>query len=158
MISEKIEKYRNKDKNNPKYLFHGSPHKLDKLVPRQSHDSSNEEINIDNAVFMFPIPEKASAYSFKDTIKKRSEGLNWDFYIPNDDNDEIIMYMKNVDIDEDITGYIYVIEMSPDYVKDPNTSLQYKSHKEIIPIDVIEVKYKDFAKYYQVDNKQKKKR
>ena len=66
--------------------------------------------------------------------------------------------MKNVDIDEDITGYIYVIEMSPDYVKDLNTSLQYKSHKEIIPIDVIEVKYKDFAKYYQVDNKQKKKR
>lgn len=154
MINEKLEKYKNEDINNPKYLFHGSPHKLDKLVPKQSHDSLNQINNIDNAVFLFPLPEKASAYSFKDTIKQNSIGLEYDFSIPNN-NSEIVMYMKNVNIDEDIIGYIYVIEMTPDYIKDEN-SLQYKSHKEIIPIDIIEVKYQDFADYYYVDNGKRK--
>ncbi len=154
MINEKLEKYKNNDINNPKYLFHGSPHKLDKLVPKQSHDSLNQINNIDNAVFLFPLPEKASAYSFKDTIKQNSMGLEYDFSIPNN-NSEIVMYMKNVNIDENIIGYIYVIEMTPDYIKDEN-SLQYKSHKEIIPIDIIEVKYQDFADCYYVDNQKRK--
>ena len=45
-----LEKYLNQDINNPKYLFHGSSFKLDKLEPRQSKDNENKD-NEDNAIF-----------------------------------------------------------------------------------------------------------
>ena len=33
------DKYINQDINNPKYLFHGSPKKLQQLKPKKSQDS-----------------------------------------------------------------------------------------------------------------------
>ena len=146
----RLNEYLTQDINNPKYLFHGSPIKLDKLIPKLSHDSNNSQDNIDKAVFLFPSLIKASAYAFKDTIKEISEDLEWNFYIPS--NDELpVMTMTNVNIDEDIIGYIYVFKIDKDMIKD-NNLLQYKCHKEIIPDDVIEIKYKDFMQYYEVRN------
>ena len=143
-----IDKYLNQDINNSKYLFHGSPKSLKKLVPNQSHDSNNNEDNVANAVFLFPSFIKATAYAFKDTIKENSKDLDWNFTIPNN-NDIPVMIMENVNIDESIKGYIYVVEKDNDMIKD-NNSLQYKCKKEIIPIDTIEVTYKDYKKYYSI--------
>ena len=148
-----FDKYLNQDIDNPKYLFHGSPRRLFKLVPKLSHDSDGNIDNIAEAVFLFPSFLKSTPYAFKDTIKKYSAGLNWDFDIPNGD-DYPLMKMSNVNIDENIIGYIYVFENCSDMIKDDET-YQYKCYKELVPIDVIEVCYKDYMKYYEVASKRK---
>ena len=148
-----LDKYLEQDIDNPKYLFHGSPKRLYKLVPMLSHDSDGNINNIADAIFLFPSFLKSTPYSFKDTIKKNSKELKWSFDIPNG-NDFPLMKMSNVNIDEDIIGYIYVFENNPDMIKD-NDSYQYKCYKELVPIDVIEVSYNDYMKYYEVINKRK---
>ena len=66
----------------------------------------------------------------------------------------LLMKMKNVNIDDSIIGYIYVFLNNNDMNKDDN-SYQYKCYKELEPIDVVEVCYKDYMKYYEVINKRK---
>lgn len=150
-MRNKIQEYINQDIHNPKYLFHGSPCKLDKIIPRQSHDSNDNQDNIANAVFLFPSFIKASAYAFKDTIKKNSDGLEWEFEVSNGD-DYPVMIMKNVNIDESIIGYIYVFENNMDILKDYGSSLQYKAYKELVPVDVVPVLYRDYKQFYEVNN------
>lgn len=144
----KIEKYLNQDIDNPEFLFHGSPYKLDKVSPRLSHDSLNQEENIAEAVFLFPSFIKSIPYAFKDTIKANSSNLDWSFDIPND-NVLPIMIMRNVNIDENIKGYIHVFKKDSDMIKDEGT-YQYKCYKELIPCDVLEVCYKDFEEYFEI--------
>ena len=146
-----LEKYLNQDINNPIYLFHGSPKKLLKINPQQSHDSNNNLNNIATAIFLFPSFLKATPYAFKDTIKEKSFNLKYNFIIPND-NTFPLMIMENVDIDENIIGYIYVFKKDSDMVKD-NNSYQYKCYKELEPIDIVEIKYKDYKEYYNVIKK-----
>ena len=64
------------------------------------------------------------------------------------------MIMENVNIDENIVGYIYVLLKDEDMIKD-NDSYQYKCFKEKQPIDIIKVTYKDFKEYYEIANKTK---
>lgn len=142
-----LNKYINQDIDNPKYLFHGSPKLLDKLVPIMSHDSDNTKENIACAVFLFPSFLKATPYAFKDTIKANSKNLKYDFMIPNG-NEYPLMKMKNVIIDENMYGYIYVFKKDIDMIKDDN-SYQYKCYKEIEPVDIVKVYYKDYKKYYK---------
>ena len=150
-MKNKIQEYINQDIHNPKYLFHGSPCLLSKVVPMQSHDSNNNVDNIANAVFLFPSFIKASAYAFKDTIKRNSAGLEWEFEISNSD-EYPVMTMKNVNIDESMVGYIYVFENDLDITKDCGSSLQYKAYKELVPIDVITIEYSVFKQFYEVNN------
>ena len=152
----KMNEYLNQDIDNPKYMFHGSPKKLIKVKPILSHDSDNNQNNIAEAVFLFPSFIKCSPYAFKDTIKEDSkkQGLHYDFDIPND-NEYPLMIMKNVSINPNIVGYIYVFKKDDDMIKD-KYSYQYKCFKELIPIDIIEVKYKDYEKYFEVNNYSKK--
>ncbi|MBR3162330.1 MAG: hypothetical protein IKF19_06345 [Bacilli bacterium] len=49
-MNSKIDKYLNQDINNPKYLFHGSPKKLDIIIPNKGIDSNN---NIDNIAMLY---------------------------------------------------------------------------------------------------------
>lgn len=149
-----IRKYLNQDIDNPKYLFHGSPKKLERLIPKKSHDSNNESINIATAIFMFPSFLKATPYAFKDTIKEKNKHNKWSFTIPNDDSYPL-MKMENVIIDENIKGYIYVFELDSSMIKDED-SYQYKCFEEKTPIDIIEVYYKDFKDYYEVENENRR--
>lgn len=153
-MQKKIKEYLNQDINNPKYLFHGSPIRTTIIIPMQSHDYTGNVNNIANAIFLFPSLIKASAYAFKDTIKKNSEGLRWNFEIPNS-NDFPVMTMENVNIDENIIGYIYVFHYDERIKKDSGSSLQYKSFEKLIPIDIIQVCYKDFKEYYYLKNSNK---
>ena len=150
ITNEQLMEYMNQDIYHPKYLFHGSIELFDKLIPMQSHDSNGTESNIAKAVFMFPSFIKAVPYAFKDTIRSRSEKLKWDFYIPNDE-EEPFMTMKNVNYDDDIEGYVYVIAYDEEFVKDTD-SLQYKGFKEITPIGVIKVKFGDYKEQFRIIN------
>ena len=146
-----INEYLNQDIDNPTYLFHGSCKKLSKLTPQLSHDSNGDINNIACAVFLFPSFLKSTPYAFKDTIKLNSSG--WSFDRPNG-LEFPLMSMSGVNIDEDIIGYIYVFLKDDDMIKDSD-SYQYKCYKELVPIDVIEVCYKDYMKYYEVINKRR---
>lgn len=143
-----LEEYLNQDINNPKYLFHGSPRKLEVIEPHVSHDSSGNVRNISNAVFLFPSFLKATPYAFKDTIKELSEGKKWNFTIPNDDSYPL-MSMSDVTISDDIIGYIYVFLKDDSMVKDEE-SYQYKCFSSLKPIDVVLVRYGDYSSYYEV--------
>ena len=59
--------------------------------------------------------------------------------------------MKNVSIDENMIGYVYVFKYKENMIKDYN-SYQYKCYSNLVPIDVIEVCYKDYSYYYEVNN------
>lgn len=144
----KIQKYLKQDIDQPKYLFHGSCKKLDKIIPKQSFDSNNCQDNIANAIFLFPSFLKATPYAFKDTIKKNSEDLKWNFEIPNNDMFPL-MIMENVNINENIVGYVYVFKKD-DSMKKDEKSYQYKCYSELIPYDRIEIKYSDYKAYYEV--------
>ena len=143
-----LEKYLNQDINNPEYLFHGSPKKMDILVPHESHDSRGNSNNLATAVFLFPSFLKATPYAFKDSIKVLSVGKKWNFEIPNDDSYPL-MKMSNVQLDDNLIGYVYVFKKDEAMIKD-SESYQYKCFTEIKPIDVVEVRYRDFASYYEV--------
>ena len=148
--------YLNQDIDNPKYMFHGSPKKLTILNPILSHDSDDNKDNIAEAIFLFPSFIKCTPYAFKDTIKENSKklGMHYDFNIPNDD-EYPLMTMKNVSINKNIKGYIYVFKYDDTMIKD-KYSYQYKCYQKLIPIDVVEVNYKDYEQYYEVVNYRKR--
>ena len=146
-----IEEYLNQDINNPKYLFHGSPKKLSILKPKLTNDSNHNKNNIATAIFLFPSFLKSTPYAFKDTIKKLSSELDWNFEISNN-NIYPLMIMENVNVFDDIIGYIYVFKKDNSMIKDNNT-YQYKCYHQLVPIDIIKVKYQEYKKYYKVINK-----
>ena len=143
-----LEKYLKQDIDNPTYLFHGSPKKLSKITPQISHDSNDNPDNIASAVFLFPSFLKATPYAFKDTIKQNSLDIDYNFEIPNTDSYPL-MIMENVNIDVNILGYIYVFKKDNSMIKDEK-SYQYKCYTELVPTDIIEIKLKDYIKYYEI--------
>jgi len=144
-----IREYIFQDENNPKYLFHGSPKKIDVLEKRQSHDSDNNPNNIDNAVFLTSSFITATAYAFKDSIKEASKDLSYDFNI-NNYGEIPIMVMENVIIPENLEGYIYVFEKDDSFENVPIGSFQYKSHSNLKPNKVLKVNYKDYKNNYKI--------
>lgn len=152
-MENKFQKYLNQDIDNPVYLFHGSPKILSEIHPNQSYDLNGNEQNIANAIFLFPSFLKATPYAFKDTIKSASDGLKWNFEITNS-NTLPLMTMENVNINEDITGYVYVFLKDDDMLKDSD-SYQYKCYQSKKPIDIVKVTYRDFKNYYHVKNNNK---
>lgn len=147
-MNNKIDEYLNQDIDKPKYLFHGSPYKLDRLIPQTSHDSKGNDNNIATAIFLFPSFLKSTPYAFMETIIANSQELPWDFDIPNS-NTSPLMTMSNVNINENMVGYIYVFEKNDLMIKDEK-SYQYKCYQELMPYDVVEITYKDFSQYYEL--------
>lgn len=144
--------YEKNDLHNPKYLFHGSPMLIETIEQRQAHDSNNNPENEDFAVFLTSSFLIASAYAFKDKIKELSKDLDWNFDIGYDpDKDEICIRMDNVNVNDDIEGFIYVFPFSEEY-EHHGKSIQYKCHKNIKPIDVVKIKFSDYKNYYSINN------
>ena len=145
-----MDNYFSNDLANPTYLFHGSPKVLDTIEQRQAHDSNGDAENEDFAVFLTSSFIIASAYAFKDKIKELSDDLDWNFEIGYDaDIDEVNIKFENVNIDDNIEGFIYVFPFSENY-EHHGRSIQYKCHENIKPVDIIKVKLADFKKYYQI--------
>jgi len=72
------------------------------------------------------------------------------------DNDKIFIKMDNVNIDDNIEGFIYVVPFNENY-EHHGRSIQYKCHENIKPIDVIKVKLSDYKNYYAINNSTKSK-
>lgn len=150
-----LEKYINNDLNNPKYLFHGSPKLLEEIEQRQATDFTHNLENEDYAVFLTSSYLIASAYAFKDKIKEISNDLRWNFEIGgNSETGEINIIMENVNVDDDLEGYIYVFPFDKTYVHNEN-SIQYKCHKNIRPMDKIKIRFSDFKDYYVINQNNK---
>ena len=146
-----MNKYLDNSLTNPTFLFHGSPKKLEVIEQRQAYDSNGAKENEDFAVFMTSSFIIASAYAFKDRIKEMSEGLDWNFDIGRDaDTGDIFVVMDNVNVDDELEGYIYVFDYDGSYTHE-GSSIQYKCHKNVVPIDVVNIKFKDFKKYYSIN-------
>ena len=52
--------------------------------------------------------------------------------------------MENVCVDDDIEGYIYIFVNDGSFVNEPIGSLQFKSFKNLKPVDALKIKYKDY--------------
>ena len=141
--------YEHNDINNPKYLFHGSPKKLDKIIPHQAHDSNGNEENEDYAVFLTSSFIIASAYAFKDKIKEISDDLDYNFNIGCTNDNDYFVDIENVRISDSIYGYIYVFPFDEAKVK-YSGGAQYKYYGELEPIDVIKINFKDYRDKYNI--------
>lgn len=150
----KLEEYKNQDKWNPKYLFHGSPYEIDILEPRKSIDTLNSE-NEDNAIFLTSWFINAAAYAFRNKLKE----LNDDYSFLINNNGEIPAMSFSVDyLPDDLYGYIYIFKKTDDIVKDDHIyTTQYRCYHELYPIDVVKVYYKDFSDYFNREISKKNK-
>ena len=60
----------------------------------------------------------------------------------------MIFTAKNVP--DELLGYVYVFNMQKDILKDSHkNTTQYRCYIELKTIDIIEVKYKDYEKYFK---------
>ena len=134
--------------------------KYDKLMKISYSNSGDMKGNVENLIIDvdrqvikyrysdgFDIPVLVNVYSISDE-DINNLGLHYNFNIPNDD-DYPLMIMSNVSINPNIVGYIYVFKKDKDMIKDMHT-YQYKCYKKLVPIDIVEVHYKDYEKYYKL--------
>lgn len=151
-MMENIEKYVNQDRNHPKYLFHGSPILTDKIVPNLSHDDGVNKSNEELALFLFPVFKKTVPYALKKAFCKPIEGVEQEesyFETSLRGISYPFATIKNRVIDEEEKGYVYVFLKDETMVKDKD-NYQYRCYHELIPIDIIEVKFKDFASDFAI--------
>ena len=150
-----LEEYQYQDIFNPKYLFHGTAHEIEKLECRKSLDSENKD-NEDNAIFLTSSFYTASAYAFSRRLKEIND--NYSFSMNN--SGELPAMTFEVDnLPEDLCGYIYVFDKSDDMIKDNREfTTQYRCYHNLTPQNVIKVDYKDFEEYFSRENQSKKSR
>ncbi len=144
-----LEELKKQDIFNPKYLFHGTSNKIDKLVCSQSIDSKNKK-NEDNAIFLTSSIYTAAAYAFSRRLKEINE--HYSFSMNN--NGELPAMIFEVDnLPNDLYGYIYIFNKDDDMIKDNREyTTQYRCYHDLLPQKVIRVNYSDFEDYFQRDN------
>ena len=147
-----LKEYKEQDVFNPKYLFHGTAHEVEKLELKQSTDSENKD-NEDNAVFLTSSIYTAAAYAFSRRLKEINE--HYSFSMNN--NGELPAMIFEVDnLPDDLYGYIYIFDKSDDMIKDNHHfTTQYRCYHNLIPQKVIKVNYKDFEEFFSRKNYQK---
>ena len=148
-----LNEYINQDVFNPKYLFHGTAQKLEKLELRQSADSKNKD-NEDNAIFLTSSIYNAAAYAFSRRLKELNE--HYSFSMNN--NGELPAMIFEVDnLPEDLYAYIYIFEKNEDMIRDAHQfTTQYRCYHDLIPQKVIKVNYKDFEEFFSRKTQTKK--
>lgn len=148
-----LNEYMNQDVFNPKYLFHGTAHEIEKLELRQSIDNENKD-NEDNAIFLTSSIYTAAAYAFSRRLKELNE--HYSFSMNN--NGEIpAMVFEVENLPDDLCGYIYIFEKSEDMIKDNHQfTTQYRCYHDLIPQKVIKVNYRDFEEFFSRENQTKK--
>ena len=154
-MNENIKKYIENNPDNPKYLFHGSPWLMEELTPQQSHDSGDNQDNVDCAVFMYPVFFKCVPYALKrGFIYKEEFGEDSWFETYNRTTGYPYAVLNNRDIDMDAIGYVYVFEKSDDIIKDP-MNYQYRCYHPLKPIDIVQVQMKDYIDLFEIRNSNK---
>ena len=147
-----LNEYMNQDVFNPKYLFHGTAHEIDKLELRQSTDSENKD-NEDNAIFLTSSIYTAAAYAFSRRLKELNEHYSFSM---NNNGGLPAMVFEVDNLPDDLCGYIYVFEKSEDMIKDDHQiTTQYRCYHDLKPQKVIKVNYKDFEEFFSKGNQTK---
>ena len=148
-----LEEYLKQDVFNPKYLFHGTAHEIEKLECRQSIDSENKD-NEDNAIFLTSSFYTAAAYAFSRRLKEINEHCSFSM----NNNGELPAMIFEVDnLPENLCGYVYVFEKSDDMIKDNHQyTTQYRCYHDLKPQKVIKISYKDFEEFFNRKNNPKK--
>lgn len=129
-----------------KYLFHGSPHEIVELEPRQTTDSSGEEWNIDQAIFATPRAVWAVAHAIVEPLEK-TKGPAY-FSTSDDEQNENIFILKktpNINLQK---GKVYILSRSgfePKFEEFKN-KCQWKSKENTNPLTNVEVTEDDFKK------------
>lgn len=138
MVCKNFEKYLNNDVENPEYLFLGNDQKVDVINLNQS-----------DSIFIFPELIRASAYSFKNSIKE--DNLYNDYKIEIENSDKYpAMIVENANINKNYQGYIYVFENNENFIKDKH-SRKYRCNQEIVvPLEIIQINYNDFKDNYKI--------
>lgn len=147
-----IEEYLGQDIENPKYLFHGSPILTNSIVPKQAHDDGENTCNEDIAIFLFPMFKKATPFALKEAFCVPIAGIDQEdsyFSTTLNKTDFPFATIKNRMIDEEKKGYVYVFLRDETMIKDEK-NYQYKCYHELTPIDIVEVKFKDFASDFEI--------
>ena len=148
-----LNEYKNQDVFNPKYLFHGTAHKIERLELRQSIDSDNKD-NEDNAVFLTSSFYTAVAYAFSRRLKELNEHYSFSM---NNKGEFPAMVFEVDNLPDDLYGYIYIFEKSEDMIKDNQQfTTQYRCYHDLLPQKVIKVNYKDFEEFFTRKNQFKK--
>lgn len=148
----KLEEYLNQNIDKPKYLFHGSPYLLDKLLPKQSHDDDENKSNEDLAIFLFPMFRKVTPYALRNAFYQRVDGVaKEDSYFSTTLRGKTYPFatIRNRIINPDEKGYVYVFLRDETMIKD-NDSYQYRCYHELVPVDIVEVRFKDFADDFEI--------
>ena len=136
-----INEYFNNDINNPKYLFCG-----------KSKLYEDNQLKNDSTIILTSSFIAASAYAFKDKIKKNTNGQDWKVSIEKDSKtDNVKIEIDNINIDDDIEAFIYIFKYdeSCNHVKG---SIHYKYQDNMNQIDILKIKFADFKKYYIINN------
>lgn len=148
---KELEEFFKQDIFNPKYLFHGTSHELEKIELRQSKDSENKN-NEDNAIFLTSWIISAAAYAFSRKLKELNEYYS---FTMNNKGELPAMVFEVDNVPEELYSYIYVFEKTEDMIKDNDEfTTQYRCFHELIPQKAIKVYYKDFAQYFERQNPQ----
>ena len=143
-----LERYLNQDIFNPKYLFHGTAYKVEKLECSKSVDGDKDSIN--NAVFLSSSFYTSAAYAFSRALKM----VNKEYSFKMNNNGELPAMTFEVDeIPEDLCGFVYCFEKDDDMIKDNHEyTTQYRCYHDLIPQKVIKVYYRDFEQYFKREN------
>ena len=141
--------YQNQDIFNPKYLFHGTAHEIEKLECRQSYDNENRD-NEDNAVFLTSSFYNAAAYAFSRRLKEINEHYSFSM---NNDGELPVMTFEVDNMPDDLYGFIYIFNKDDSMFKDNHQSTtQYRCYHDLIPQKVVKVYYKDYEKFFIREN------
>ncbi len=135
-----LEEFKSQDIFNPKYLFHGTAHEIEKLECRQSND------NEDDAIFLTSSIYTAAAYAFSRRLKEINEHYSFSM---NNNGELPAMTFEVENLPGDLYGYVYIYEKTDDMIKDNHDlTTQYRCYHYLEPQKVIKVNYKDFENFF----------
>ena len=120
-------------------------------MARKSHDDENKS-NEDLARFLFPMFRKVTPYALRNAFSQKVDGIaKEDSYFSTTLKGKTYPFatIKNRIINQDEKGYVYVFLRDETMIKD-NDSYQYRCYHELVPIDIIEVRFKDFVDDFEI--------
>ncbi len=124
------------------FVFHGSPHLLQTLEPRQAQTIKDKEVGMVNdgepSVVTSPFADVAifrSVINNTNIVNSYHSGFSY--------KNNVLSFTTNDETWEqakDCTGYVYVFNKSDFEQRSP---MEYRSNKAVEPIQTIEVRFED---------------
>ena len=121
-------------KQKPKYVYHGSQYRFDIVKPQQAHGICDAEAQL--AIYAAATMEEVIPFALPFRWYPDSPEGRLAF-----DSDGIRSYLRYGSIDPEGKGYIYVLPSESFELVD---NWEWISRTEVKPVEVIEIKVKDY--------------